>query len=142
MNIKIKSLSGTYPQYETAGSAGMDIRAYLEEDLVLEPGKRILVPTGMFMEIEPGYEVQIRARSGLAIKKGIGLVNGIGTIDSDYRGEVKVALINWGDEAFAIHNGDRIAQMVVASYVKADIVPADELGETERGEGGFGHTGV
>lgn len=142
MYIKIKSLSGDYPAYETVGSAGMDIRAYLEEDVVLEPGKRMLIPTGLFMEIEPGYEVQIRARSGLAIKHGIGLVNGIGTIDSDYRGEVKIALINWGDEAFAIHNGDRVAQMVACSYVKADIVPADELGETERGAGGFGHTGV
>lgn len=142
MEIKIKSLSGQVPAYETSGSAGMDIRACLDEPMTIEPGARALVPTGLFMEIPEGNEVQIRARSGLAIKKGIGLVNGIGTIDSDYRGEVKVALINWGDETFVVNNGDRIAQMVVAQYVKADIVLADELSETERGAGGFGHTGV
>ena len=142
MEIKIRSLSGILPAYETSGSAGMDIRAYLQEPMTIEPGQRALVPTGLFMEIPEGNEVQIRARSGLAIKKGIGLVNGIGTIDSDYRGEIKVALINWGHEDFVIENGDRIAQMVVAAYVKADIVAADELSQTERGAGGFGHTGV
>ena len=120
----------------------MDIRAYLDEPMTIEPGERALVPTGLFMEIPTGNEVQIRARSGLAIKKGIGLVNGIGTIDSDYRGEVKVALINWGKEAFVIDNGDRIAQMVVAAYVKADVELVEELSETDRGVGGFGHTGV
>lgn len=142
MEIKIKSLSGVLPAYETSGSAGMDIRAYLDEPMTIEPGARALVPTGLFMEIPAGNEVQIRARSGLAIKKGIGLVNGIGTIDSDYRGEVKVALINWGTETFEINNGDRIAQMVVAQYVKADVKLVGELSETERGAGGFGHTGV
>ena len=142
MKIKIRSLSGRMPEYETAGSAGMDISAYLKQPMTIAPGARALVPTGLFMEIPPGYEVQIRARSGLAIKKGIGLVNGVGTIDSDYRGEVKVAMINWGEEPFEIRNGDRIAQMVVSAYVKADIVPAEELSETERGAGGFGHTGV
>ncbi|MDO4393344.1 MAG: dUTP diphosphatase [Bacillota bacterium] len=142
MKIKIKTLSGILPQYETAGAAGMDIRAYIDEPMTIAPGHRALVPTGMFMEIPEGFEVQIRARSGLAIKKGIGLVNGIGTIDSDYRGEVKVPLINWGEEEFIIENGDRIAQMVVAQYVKAEIQAAEELSETERGQGGFGHTGV
>ena len=122
--------------------SGMDIRAYLNEPVTINPGERALVPTGLFMEIPEGYEVQIRARSGLAIKKGIGLVNGIGTIDSDYRGEVKVPLINWGQEPFTVSNGERIAQMVAAAYIKAEIEPAEELSETERGAGGFGHTGV
>ncbi len=130
------------PQYETEGSAGMDIRAYIDEPITLKPGQRTLVPTGLFMEIDPGYEVQIRARSGLAIKHGIGRVNGIGTIDSDYRGEVRVALINWGEEEFTINNGERIAQMVAAKYEQAQIIAADELSETERGAGGFGHTGI
>ena len=142
MKIKIRSLSGIMPAYETPGAAGMDIRAYIPEEIVLQPGKRALVPTGLFLEIEPGYEVQIRARSGPAVKYGIGLANGIGTIDSDYRGEVKVCLINLGDEAFAIRNGDRIAQMVAAKYEHADIEAADELSDTERGTGGFGHTGI
>lgn len=142
MEIKIKSLSGVYPEYETEGSAGMDIRAYLEEPVTVEPWGRYLVPTGLFMEIEPGFEVQLRARSGLAIKKGICLANGIGTIDSDYRGEVKVALINLSDEAFTVYNGDRIAQMVVSKVEKAEIVPAEELSDSERGQGGFGHTGI
>ena len=119
MKIKIKTLSGILPQYETEGSAGMDIRAYIDEPAVIEPGCRALVPTGLFMEIPPGYEVQIRARSGLAVKHGIGLTNGVGTIDSDYRGEIKVSLINWGDEPFTVNNGDRIAQMVVARYESA-----------------------
>lgn len=142
MIIKIKSLSGEIPAFETEGSAGMDIKAYLNESVTIMPMKRFLVPTGLFMEIEPGYEVQIRARSGLAVKYGIGLVNGIGTIDSDYRGEVKVALINMGDEPFTLNNGDRIAQMVVSRLEKVEIMAADELNDTERGSGGFGHTGV
>lgn len=142
MKIRIKTLSGVMPKYETEGSAGMDIRACLEEPVTIEPGGRALIPTGLFMEIPEGYEVQIRARSGLAVKHGIGLTNGIGTIDSDYRGEVKVALINWGEEPFVVNDGDRIAQMVVAAYVKAQTEEAEELTETERGAGGFGHTGV
>ena len=120
----------------------MDIRAYLEEPVELLPGQRALIPTGIYLEIPEGYEVQIRARSGLAIKRGIGLVNGIGTIDSDYRGEVKIALINWSDEPFVISNGERVAQMVAARYEKVEFTVADELSETERGSGGFGHTGV
>lgn len=142
MEIKIKSESGIVPAYETAGSAGMDIRAYLKEPVELLPGQRALIPTGIYLEIPEGYEVQIRARSGLAIKRGIGLVNGIGTIDSDYRGEVKIALINWGDEPFVINNGERVAQMVAARYEKVEFTVADKLSETERGSGGFGHTGV
>ena len=142
MLIKIKTLSGQLPQYETAGSAGMDIRAYIEEPVTIAPGKRALIPTGLFMEIPEGYEVQIRARSGLAVKYGIGLTNGIGTIDSDYRGEIKVSLINWGEEDFTVNNGDRIAQIVVAKYERAQLVQAEELSETERGSGGFGHTGI
>ena len=142
MRIKVRSLSDTLPSYETEGSAGMDIRAYIDEPITLEPGKRALIPTGIFMEIPSGYEVQIRARSGLAVKYGIGLTNGIGTIDSDYRGEIKVALINWGEEPFTVNNGERIAQMVVCSYEKAVLELAEELSDTERGAGGFGHTGV
>ena len=142
MIIKIKSLSGLLPEYETAGSAGMDIKAYLEEPITIGPGERKLVPTGLFMEIEPGYEVQIRARSGLALKKGICLANGIGTIDSDYRGEVGIILLNCGSEPFVVDNGDRIAQMVVLKYEKADVIQVEALNDTARGEGGFGHTGV
>ena len=142
MKVRINSLSGTYPSYETEGSAGMDIRAFLEEPIVIEPGKRALIPTGLFMEFEAGYEVQIRARRGLAVRHGIGLVNGVGTIDSDYRGEIKVALVNLGEEAFTVNNGDRIAQMVIAPVVQAEIEPAEELSETARGKGGFGSTGV
>ena len=142
MKIKVRSLSGNLPSYETEGSAGMDIRAYIEEPVTLEPGKRALIPTGLFMEIPAGFEVQIRARSGLAVKYGIGLTNGIGTIDSDYRGEIKVSLINWGEDDFVINDGDRIAQMVVCRYEKADFELADELSDTARGAGGFGHTGI
>ncbi|MBE6032675.1 MAG: dUTP diphosphatase [Clostridiales bacterium] len=142
MKIKITSKSGLLPAYETEGSAGMDLRACLEEPVEILPGKRYLVPTGLAIELPQGYEAQIRARSGLAVKFGIGLVNGIGTIDSDYRGEIKVPLINWGEEPFRIENGDRIAQMVIAAYERAEWEIADSLEETERGAGGFGHTGV
>lgn len=142
MKVKIYSRSGIYPSYETAGAAGMDIRAWLSEPVVLEPGERALIPTGLYMEFDAGYEVQLRARSGLAVKYGIGLVNGVGTIDSDYRGEIKVALINLGQEAFAINNGERIAQMVISPVVQAEIEPSEMLTETERGCGGFGSTGV
>ena len=142
MKIRMISKSGVYPAYETEGSAGMDIRAWLEVPVVIPPGGRALIPTGLYMEIEPGYEVQLRARSGLAIRHGICLANGIGTIDSDYRGEVGVALINLGDEPFTVENGDRIAQMVIASYVRGEIVPVESLTESERGAGGFGSTGV
>ncbi|MBQ1288790.1 MAG: dUTP diphosphatase [Erysipelotrichaceae bacterium] len=142
MKIKIKSLSGRMPAYETKGAAGMDIRAYLDEPVTIEAGERELIHTGLFMEIEPGYEVQLRARSGLALKQGICLANGIGTIDSDYRGEVCVILANFGREDFVVKDGDRIAQMVVMKYETAEIEASDELAETDRGSGGFGHTGV
>ena len=142
MKVKIKSESGILPFYETEGSAGMDLKAHLDEPVILKPGKRMLIPTGLHIELPVGYEAQIRARSGLAIKKGIGLVNGIGTIDSDYRGEIKVILINWGDEDFVIENGDRIAQMVIAKYERIEGVESEDLSDTERGSGGFGHTGV
>jgi dUTP pyrophosphatase len=113
VTIKV-SAEGALPRYETAGAAGMDLRARLEAPVLLLPGKRALVPTGLRIELPPGYEAQVRARSGLAVKYGIGLVNGVGTIDSDYRGEIKICLINWGDEAFEIKDGDRVAQLVVA----------------------------
>ncbi|MBQ6496559.1 MAG: dUTP diphosphatase [Firmicutes bacterium] len=142
MIVKVRSRSGRMPEYETAGSAGMDLRADLAEPVVLKPGERKLIPTGLFLEIEKGYEAQIRARSGLALKHGICLANGIGTIDSDYRGEVGVILVNLGSENFAIEDGDRIAQMVILKYERAEIVASDTLSETERGAGGFGHTGV
>ena len=142
MKVKIKSDSGILPFYETDGSAGMDLRAFIEEPVTLKPGQRMLIPTGLYIELPVGYEAQIRARSGLAIKKGIGLVNGIGTIDSDYRGEIKVILINWGEEDFVIENGDRIALMVIARYERIEWEQTEDLSETERGSGGFGHTGV
>lgn len=142
MKLKIISESGRMPEYATYGSSGMDITAYTEAPIILEPMERKLIPTGIFVEIPKGYEGQIRARSGIAIKNGIGLVNSIGTIDSDYRGELKVPLINFGSENFTINDGDRIAQLVISKYERVEIDMADRLGETERGEGGFGHTGV
>lgn len=142
MNVRIISKSGILPAYETEGSAGMDLRAYLDAPVTLAPMERALIPTGIFLAVPRGYEAQVRARSGLAIRHGIGLVNGIGTIDSDYRGEVMVALINWGSEPFTIENGDRIAQLVIAAYERVDWEQTDTLDETERGAGGFGHTGV
>ncbi len=141
INVKIHSLSGRVPKYETEGASGMDIRAYLERPVTLRPGERALIPTGISVELPEGFEAQIRARSGLAVKNGISLINGIGTIDGDYRGEIKVGLINLGEEDFVIDDGDRIAQMVVAGYEKVDWEPADTLEETSRGCGGFGHTG-
>ena len=142
MNVRIISKSGVLPAYETEGSAGMDLRAYLDAPVTLAPMERALIPTGIFLAVPRGYEAQVRARSGLAIKHGIGLVNGIGTIDRDSRGDVKVALINWGSEPFTIENGDRIAQLVIAAYERVDWEETDTLDETERGAGGFGHTGV
>lgn len=142
MKIRMISKSGRIPEYKTEGASGMDLKAYLSQPVTLHPMERMLVPTGLYMELPPGYEAQARARSGLAIKHGIGLVNGIGTIDSDYRGELCIPLINWGSEDFVINDGDRIAQLVIARYEKVEIELTDSLEETERGEGGFGHTGV
>ena len=148
--VKISWLEGAdqalgLPSYETAGAAGADLRANFEASarggLVLEAGARVLVPTGLRLEIPAGYEVQIRPRSGLAIKHGITLPNSPGTIDSDYRGPLGVILMNAGDEPFAINHGDRIAQMVVAPVVQAQFALVNELQDTVRGEGGFGSTG-
>ena len=133
---------GVPPKYETEGAAGMDLRACVDVPVVISPGKRALIPTGLRIELPPGYEAQVRARSGLAVKHGIGLVNGIGTIDSDYRGEIMICMINHGEADFTVNDGDRIAQLVVARYVRAKIEIAEELSDTMRGEGGFGHTGV
>ena len=130
------------PKYETDGSSGMDLRANLDEDLVLKPLDRVLVPTGLYFEFEKGYEAQVRARSGLALKKGLGLPNGIGTIDSDYRGELKVILINMSRDDVVIEDGDRIAQVVFMKIEIPDIVEVEEISDTERSDGGFGHTGL
>lgn len=130
------------PSYETGGSAGMDLRAANPETLVLMPGKRLLIPTGFKMALPDGFEAQIRPRSGLAFKHGITMLNSPGTIDSDYRGEVKVLAINHGDEPFNIHFGDRIAQMVIAPVYQAMIEEVAILPSTDRGSGGFGSTGV
>lgn len=130
------------PTYETTASAGMDIRANLSAPITLNPMERILVPTGLFMELPVGYEAQIRPRSGLAIKKGITVLNSPGTIDADYRGEINVILVNLSQEPFIINDGERIAQMVIAPHVKATWEEVETLSETERGTGGFGHTGV
>jgi dUTP pyrophosphatase len=130
------------PQYMTEGSSGMDLFASLEKEVILEPGERRLIPTGISVAIPEGFEGQIRPRSGLAIQKGIGIVNGPGTIDSDYRGEIGVLLINFGNEAFTIRNGDRIAQMVISQVFQPILEEVDDLPPTRRQEGGFGHTGI
>lgn len=130
------------PEYESRHAAGMDIRAALEQPLTLRPGERELVPTGLKMALPEGYEAQIRPRSGLAWRSGITMLNTPGTIDADYRGEVKVLAVNLGEEDFTIRHGDRIAQMVIAPVQQLFVEESDELPETERGEGGFGSTGV
>ena len=129
------------PQYATSLSAGMDLRANLDSPITLKPLQRCLVPTGIFMALPEGFEAQVRPRSGLAIKKGIGVLNSPGTIDADYRGEVCVILVNLSSEDFVIEDGERIAQMVIARYEQAEWQEVDVLDETERGAGGFGHTG-
>ena len=141
LNIVNKS-NNAVPAYETVNSAGMDLRAYLPDgELVIKPMQRALVPTGLFMEIPVGDEGQVRPRSGLAIKSGITVLNSPGTIDADYRGEVKVILINLSDVDFVIKSGDRIAQLVIAKHEQMEVVEVETLSETERGAGGFGHTG-
>ena len=130
------------PAYETNGSSGMDIRAWTEEEIILRPGDIKLVPTGISISIPPGYEAQIRPRSGLALKHGIGLVNSPGTIDSDYRGEIGIIMVNFGKEPFIIRRGDRIAQMVIARIYQARILEVEDLESTVRGDGGFGHSGI
>jgi dUTP pyrophosphatase len=142
MKINIINKSGlALPQYETAHAAGMDLRAFTAEQIVIKPFQRMLVPTGLHIELPVGYEAQIRPRSGLAYKHGISIVNAPGTIDADYRGELKVLLINLSDVDFVINNGDRIAQMVIARHETITWEPVEQLNETARGEGGYGHTG-
>lgn len=143
MKVKIiNQSSNALPHYETEGSAGMDIRANLETSIAMAPMERTLVPTGLFMELPLGYEAQIRPRSGLSIKKGLTLVNAPGTIDSDYRGEIKVIMINLSTETQIIEPGERVAQMVIARYEQIEWTSVEALSETERGAGGFGSTGV
>lgn len=142
MKIRIVSKSKhKLPEYSTSSSAGMDIRANIDEDITLMPLGRALVKTGLFVEIPVGYEAQIRPRSGLAIKNGITVLNSPGTIDSDYRGEVCVILVNLSDEKFVIKDGERICQMIIAKHEMAEWISVSSLENTERGEGGFGHTG-
>src|SRR6188474_1382928 len=142
INIKIVNTSANpLPQYATKGASGMDIRAFLSSPLILQPLERTLIPTGLFVEIPNGYEIQIRPRSGLAIKQGITCLNTPGTIDSDYRGEIKIILINLSAEEQVISHGDRIAQMIIQKTERAEFVQVEILNNTERAAGGFGHTG-
>ena len=137
----LRRTTNPLPAYETVDSAGMDLRAHLDQAIVLEPGERILIPTGLHLEIPPGYEGQVRPRSGLALKQGLTLVNAPGTIDADYRGDVGVILINLSKEDQRVEPGDRIAQLVFAPLTRAVLVEADELGTSARGTGGIGSTG-
>lgn len=143
VNIKcVASKGAIIPEYKTSGAAGADLYALLNAPLTIPAGSSAMVPTGLFFEIPEGYEVQVRPRSGLAAKNGVTVLNTPGTIDSDYRGEIKVILINLGTEAFTINSGDRIAQMVIAPVIQAGFTITDSLSETERGAGGFGSTGI
>ncbi|MDD3839570.1 MAG: dUTP diphosphatase [Clostridia bacterium] len=143
VRIKIKNTGDLpLPQYQTINSSGMDLMADIHEPITIKPGERTLIPTGLFIELKEGYEAQIRARSGLAIKYGITLLNGVGTIDADYRGEIKVILINLGQADYTIKRGDRIAQLVVSRFIKVEWQLSDAIEESRRGCGGFGHTGV
>lgn len=142
MNINIINKSAhALPQYETAHAAGMDLRASIETEITIKPLQRILVPTGLYIELPIGFEAQIRPRSGLAYKHGIGIVNSPGTIDADYRGEIKVLLVNLSDTDFVVKDGERIAQMVIAKHETVEWNAVEELNETARGAGGYGHTG-
>jgi dUTP pyrophosphatase len=142
MNINITNKSThQLPAYETLLSAGMDLRAFISEPIVIKPLQRVLIPTGLSMELTEGLEAQIRPRSGLAFKNGITVLNSPGTIDADYRGEIKVLLVNLSDTDFMVNDGDRIAQMVISNYVKIKWTTTESLSETKRGAGGFGHTG-
>lgn len=143
MKIKIINQSQhPLPNYETLGSAGMDIRANLNESITLNPLERTIVKTGLFIELPIGYEAQVRPRSGLAAKKGITVLNSPGTVDADYRGEIGVILVNLSNEPFVIENGERIAQLIIAQHERAEWIEVDALSETSRGAGGFGSTGV
>jgi len=138
----INTSSNPLPSYATSGSSGMDIRANLNEPVTLQPLERELIPTGLFIELPKGFEAQIRPRSGMAIKQGITCLNSPGTVDADYRGEVKVILINLSKIVQVINHGDRIAQMIIAKTEKAELILVEQLNESSRGEGGFGHTGI
>ena len=140
INIINKS-SNVLPHYETIASAGMDLRAHLENDIVLSPMERVIIPTGLFMELPVGYEAQVRPRSGLAAKHGLTVLNSPGTVDADYRGEIGVILVNLSNTAFTIKNGERIAQMVIAKHDRAEWEEVQSLSDTSRGTGGFGSTG-
>ncbi len=146
IQIKIQHVTNLFsdiplPEYATDGSSGLDLRAAVESEIKIEKGKVGLVPTNLRVEIPAGYEIQIRPRSGLAVKNGIGVLNSPGTIDSDYRGEIKVILFNFGEDDFIIKRGDRIAQMILSKVYRANLILTDELNGSTRGEGGFGHTG-
>lgn len=142
MQIKVINRStNALPEYATAGSAGLDLRANLESSVVIAPLERKVIPTGLFIELPEGYEAQIRPRSGLAIKHGITVINSPGTIDADYRGEIMIGLVNLSGESFTINHGERIAQMVIARYEQAEWLEVSELSSSDRGSGGFGHTG-
>ena len=143
INIQVINKSNNeLPQFATEHSAGVDLRAFLNEKIVIKPLQRVMVPTGLFIELPHGFEAQIRPRSGLAAKHGITVLNTPGTIDADYRGEIKIILINLSDTDFVIENGDRICQMIINKYERFEWNPVNNLSETDRGEGGFGHTGV
>lgn len=143
MQVKVINKSNNpLPRYETSGSAGLDLRAAITEPIELKPLERTLIPTGLYIELPVGYEAQIRPRSGLSIKKGLSLVNAPGTIDSDYRGEIKVIMVNLSNEIQTIPVGERIAQMVIARYEQMEWTQVEQLSDTERGSGGFGSTGV
>jgi dUTP pyrophosphatase len=145
MQVTVKVVNNSQnpvPSYATSGSAGMDLKANVESAITLNPGQRVLIPTGLHIQLPEGYEAQIRPRSGLALKHGITVLNAPGTIDSDYTGDVGVILFNAGSEPFVINNGDRIAQMVIAQYAKANWKVIKTLETTERGDGGYGHTGI
>ncbi len=143
MEVKIVNRSDNpLPAYETLFSAGMDIRAVMAQPVTIKPLERALIGTGLYIELPAGYEAQIRPRSGLATKKGVTVLNTPGTIDADYRGEIKVILVNLSNENYVVHHGDRIAQMIINKHERAQLVPVEKLSETERGAGGFGHTGT
>ena len=143
IKVKIINRSGhELPAYETPSSAGMDVRACLKEPVTLQPMQRALIPTGLYIQLPHGYECQMRPRSGLALKKGISLVNTPGTVDSDYRGEIGAIVINLSDEPFVINDGERICQMVIKEYTRVEWEPVERLNQTTRGDGAFGHTGI
>ena len=146
IKIEVKRLDSRQvfplPSYASTGSSGCDLRASVDAPVTLNPGEVKLVPTGLAISVPPGYEAQIRPRSGIALKHGVGMVNSPGTIDADYRGEIGIILINWGKDPFVIQRGDRIAQMVIARVCRAEFREVEELDETERGDGGFGHSGI